>query len=159
MEEINLDSSIWGFCSLHRDIVYVRSHGVLMRDDADFRQHPERVAVISGGGAGHEPGQLGFVGRGMLSAAVSGNIFTSPSVTRYDLDDPRQRIALVTLVSLHFQLSGGASPHRRRQSTDSSRRQQLHGRSIELRPGSRDGTQRPQLPLREAPHRRRRLLD
>jgi len=38
------------------------------------------VAVISGGGAGHEPSHAGFVGRGMLTAAVSGEIFASPSV-------------------------------------------------------------------------------
>jgi dihydroxyacetone kinase len=39
-----------------------------------------RVAVISGGGAGHEPAHLGFVGDGMLTAAVCGEIFASPSV-------------------------------------------------------------------------------
>ncbi|MGO4262282.1 dihydroxyacetone kinase subunit DhaK [Lysobacter sp. TAB13] len=39
-----------------------------------------RVALLSGGGAGHEPSHAGFVGRGMLSAAVSGEIFASPGV-------------------------------------------------------------------------------
>nr|WP_316651114.1 dihydroxyacetone kinase subunit DhaK [uncultured Gellertiella sp.] len=39
-----------------------------------------KVAVISGGGAGHEPSHAGFVGRGMLTAAVSGDIFASPGV-------------------------------------------------------------------------------
>jgi dihydroxyacetone kinase len=39
-----------------------------------------RVAVVSGGGAGHEPAHAGFVGDGMLTAAVSGEIFASPSV-------------------------------------------------------------------------------
>jgi dihydroxyacetone kinase len=39
-----------------------------------------KVAVVSGGGAGHEPAHAGFVGRGLLSAAVSGEIFASPSV-------------------------------------------------------------------------------
>ncbi|ESW86986.1 dihydroxyacetone kinase subunit DhaK [Mesorhizobium sp. M1005] len=39
-----------------------------------------KVAVISGGGAGHEPAHAGFVGIGMLTAAVSGEIFASPSV-------------------------------------------------------------------------------
>lgn len=38
-----------------------------------------KVAIIAGGGAGHEPGQAGYVGEGMLSAAVSGNVFASPS--------------------------------------------------------------------------------
>jgi len=40
----------------------------------------DHVAVISGGGAGHEPAHAGFVGAGMLTAAVSGEIFASPSV-------------------------------------------------------------------------------
>ncbi len=39
-----------------------------------------QVALISGGGAGHEPAHAGYVGAGMLSAAVSGDVFTSPSV-------------------------------------------------------------------------------
>jgi dihydroxyacetone kinase len=41
---------------------------------------PDLVSVISGGGAGHEPSHAGFVGRGLLTAAVSGEIFASPSV-------------------------------------------------------------------------------
>lgn len=41
-----------------------------------------RVGVISGGGAGHEPAHAGFVGDGMLDAAVTGNVFTSPSPDR-----------------------------------------------------------------------------
>ncbi len=41
---------------------------------------PSRVAVISGGGSGHEPAHAGFVGRGMLTAAVCGEVFASPSV-------------------------------------------------------------------------------
>lgn len=42
----------------------------------------DKVAVISGGGAGHEPLHAGFVGRGILDAAVSGNVFSSPSPDR-----------------------------------------------------------------------------
>ncbi|WP_145155764.1 dihydroxyacetone kinase family protein [Pseudomonas oryzihabitans] len=38
------------------------------------------VAVISGGGSGHEPAHAGYVGEGMLTAAVAGDVFTSPSV-------------------------------------------------------------------------------
>src|SRR5204863_3048243 len=44
----------------------------------DYR--PSRVALISGGGSGHEPAHAGFVGRGMLTAAVCGEVFASPSV-------------------------------------------------------------------------------
>ncbi|MFK7945724.1 MAG: dihydroxyacetone kinase subunit DhaK [Paracoccaceae bacterium] len=39
-----------------------------------------KVALISGGGSGHEPGHAGFVGPGMLTAAVCGEVFASPSV-------------------------------------------------------------------------------
>ncbi len=49
---------------------------VVLRSDWD----KGRVAVISGGGSGHEPAHAGFVGRGMLTAAVCGNLFASPSV-------------------------------------------------------------------------------
>lgn len=42
--------------------------------------HKSRVAVISGGGSGHEPAHVGFVGKGMLTAAVCGDLFASPSV-------------------------------------------------------------------------------
>ncbi|MER8369281.1 dihydroxyacetone kinase subunit DhaK [Mesorhizobium sp. M0306] len=49
---------------------------VILRADWD----KTKVAVISGGGAGHEPAHAGFVGMGMLTAAVSGEIFASPSV-------------------------------------------------------------------------------
>ena len=41
-----------------------------------------KVAVISGGGSGHEPLHAGFVGTGMLDVAVAGNIFSSPSPDR-----------------------------------------------------------------------------
>ncbi|MFT9018435.1 dihydroxyacetone kinase subunit DhaK, partial [Acetobacter malorum] len=43
-------------------------------------RNPEHVAIISGGGAGHEPTHAGFVGAGMLDAAVCGSLFASPSV-------------------------------------------------------------------------------
>lgn len=49
---------------------------VVVRNDQDRG----KVAVVSGGGAGHEPSHAGFVGRGMLTAAVCGDVFASPSV-------------------------------------------------------------------------------
>lgn len=54
----------------------------LNRDPAFVtRAEPARdeVAVISGGGSGHEPLHTGFVGRGMLDAAVPGDVFASPT--------------------------------------------------------------------------------
>ena len=48
---------------------------VVLRADWDR----SKVALVSGGGAGHEPAHVGFVGRGMLTAAVCGDVFASPS--------------------------------------------------------------------------------
>ena len=64
------------------------SGGVLARLDGYpeirvvLRAEPEpgRVAVVSGGGSGHEPAHAGFVGPGLLAAAVCGDVFASPSV-------------------------------------------------------------------------------
>ena len=39
-----------------------------------------QVALVSGGGSGHEPAHWGYIGSGMLTAAVAGNVFASPSV-------------------------------------------------------------------------------
>jgi ATP-dependent dihydroxyacetone kinase len=49
---------------------------IVVRRDWDKR----KVAIISGGGAGHEPAHAGFVGKGMLTAAVCGDVFASPSI-------------------------------------------------------------------------------
>lgn len=49
---------------------------VVIRKDWD----KSKVAIISGGGSGHEPAHAGFVGKGMLTAAVCGDIFASPTV-------------------------------------------------------------------------------
>ncbi|MBS0971414.1 dihydroxyacetone kinase [Chimaeribacter arupi] len=49
---------------------------IVVRRDWDKQQ----VALISGGGSGHEPAHVGFVGKGMLTAAVCGDVFASPSV-------------------------------------------------------------------------------
>lgn len=43
---------------------------------------PSRVALICGGGSGHEPAHAGFVGDGILTAAVCGNIFASPNASQ-----------------------------------------------------------------------------
>ncbi|ABC91755.1 dihydroxyacetone kinase protein [Rhizobium etli CFN 42] len=49
---------------------------VVVRSDWDR----SKVAIVSGGGSGHEPAHAGFVGKGMLTAAVCGDVFASPSV-------------------------------------------------------------------------------
>jgi len=45
-----------------------------------LRRKQQRVAVVSGGGSGHEPAMSGFTGPGFLSAAACGDVFASPSV-------------------------------------------------------------------------------
>ena len=49
---------------------------VVLRTDHD----PKRVAIIAGGGSGHEPAHAAFVGKGMLTAAVCGEVFASPTI-------------------------------------------------------------------------------
>jgi dihydroxyacetone kinase-like protein len=53
----------------------LNGYNVIIRKDAPV----EKVALISGGGSGHEPAHAGYVGQGMLDAAVAGEVFTSPT--------------------------------------------------------------------------------
>ena len=59
-------------------LVYTPKMEVISRKE----KKTDKVAIISGGGAGHEPLHAGFVGKGMLDAAISGNVFSSPSPDR-----------------------------------------------------------------------------
>jgi dihydroxyacetone kinase-like protein len=69
--------SLRGLAAAHADILRVQSDpDVVVRADAPVAG---KVAVISGGGSGHEPLHGGFVGLGMLAAAVPGAVFTSPT--------------------------------------------------------------------------------
>jgi ATP-dependent dihydroxyacetone kinase len=68
-----------GVCDLHPGLALLADFDVVVRADLPA---PERraVAVISGGGSGHEPAHAGYVGPGLLAAAIAGDVFTSPSV-------------------------------------------------------------------------------
>lgn len=44
---------------------------------------PNKVGLISGGGSGHEPAHAGYVGAGMLDAAIAGEVFTSPGADQF----------------------------------------------------------------------------
>ncbi len=69
--------SLLGMAAAHPDLLRVRTDpAVVVRADAPVR---DRVALVSGGGSGHEPLHAGFVGKGMLAAAVPGPVFTSPT--------------------------------------------------------------------------------
>src|SRR5438874_8964365 len=71
-----LSESLAGFATAHSDVVTLNSEPVFVRR----RQLTSgKVALISGGGSGHEPLHAGFVGYGMLDAACPGQVFTSPT--------------------------------------------------------------------------------
>lgn len=65
-----------GLAYVHSDLVHrVDGFDIIARNE----QAPGQVGLISGGGSGHEPAHAGFVGDGMLSAAIAGAVFTSPT--------------------------------------------------------------------------------
>lgn len=71
-----LAESLDGFAAAHADIVTLDPERAFVRRR---EVKPGKVALISGGGSGHEPLHIGFVGYGMLDAACPGQIFTSPT--------------------------------------------------------------------------------
>jgi triose/dihydroxyacetone kinase / FAD-AMP lyase (cyclizing) len=73
-----VEEMLQGFSVLHPGSALLAGHKVMLRNDAE-QVREQQVAIISGGGSGHEPAHGGYVGAGMLSAAVAGEIFTSPS--------------------------------------------------------------------------------
>src|SRR3984893_13275390 len=73
-----VEEMLQGLSVLHPGSVRLSGHKVMIRIDAE-QVREQQVAIISGGGSGHEPAHAGYVGAGMLNAAVAGEIFTSPS--------------------------------------------------------------------------------
>jgi len=71
-----LSESLDGFAAAHGDIIALGEERKFVRRKS---LKPGKVALISGGGSGHEPLHAGFVGHGMLDAACPGQVFTSPT--------------------------------------------------------------------------------
>ena len=72
-----VDESVQGFGLAHADLVTVSADPTFItRKDAPVSG---KVGLVSGGGSGHEPLHAGYVGKGMLDAAVPGAVFTSPT--------------------------------------------------------------------------------
>jgi dihydroxyacetone kinase-like protein len=71
-----LSESLDGFVSANADILVLGDEHKFIRRKV---LKPGKVALISGGGSGHEPLHAGFVGHGMLDAACPGQVFTSPT--------------------------------------------------------------------------------
>ena len=72
-----LMDSLKGFGKAHRDLVTFNEQPAFIARSEHSSQ--AKVALVSGGGAGHEPLHAGLVGKGMLDAACPGQIFTSPT--------------------------------------------------------------------------------
>ncbi len=73
-----VEEMVQGLASAYPGLKRLAGHTVIVRADTP-PVASRKVAVISGGGSGHEPAHAGYVGHGMLSAAVAGDVFTSPS--------------------------------------------------------------------------------
>ncbi|MGA8597129.1 MAG: dihydroxyacetone kinase subunit DhaL [Bryobacteraceae bacterium] len=73
-----VEEMIEGLLALYPEQSRIEGLNVLLRSDA-AEERDRKVALISGGGSGHEPAHAGYIGRGMLTAAVAGEVFTSPS--------------------------------------------------------------------------------
>lgn len=64
-----------GLAAAHPELELFPKYKIICKKELN----PDKVSLISGGGSGHEPAHAGFVGRGMLDAAVCGDVFASPS--------------------------------------------------------------------------------
>lgn len=75
--EAVVDEMLDGMAAAHPHLVKrLPNSSVIVRKDAPVKG---KVGLVSGGGSGHEPAHAGYVGNGMLDAAVAGEVFTSPT--------------------------------------------------------------------------------
>ena len=73
-----VEEMLQGLIVLHPGCVRLPGHKALIRAGAE-QTRGTQVAILSGGGSGHEPAHAGYIGQGMLSGAIAGEVFTSPS--------------------------------------------------------------------------------
>uniref|UniRef100_A0A671DN23 Triokinase/FMN cyclase n=1 Tax=Rhinolophus ferrumequinum TaxID=59479 RepID=A0A671DN23_RHIFE len=72
------DDALAGLVACNPNLQLLQGHRVALRSDLDSLKG--RVALLSGGGSGHEPAHAGFIGKGMLTGVIAGAVFTSPPV-------------------------------------------------------------------------------
>jgi dihydroxyacetone kinase-like protein len=72
-----VEEMLHGLALANPNVIHSEGLGVISR-----REKSEKVGIVSGGGSGHEPAHAGYVGKGMLDAAVAGNVFSSPDPER-----------------------------------------------------------------------------
>ncbi|WP_342653076.1 dihydroxyacetone kinase subunit DhaL [Pseudomonas sp. F3-2] len=75
-----VDEMLEGVVMADQRRVLLEGENIVVRSDYQDLMMAGKVSIVSGGGAGHEPAHAGYVGKGMLTAAVAGPVFTSPSV-------------------------------------------------------------------------------
>ncbi|XP_043953471.1 triokinase/FMN cyclase isoform X2 [Gambusia affinis] len=71
-----VDEALCGLVRASGGLALLKGHRVVLRSDLDSLKG--KVGLLSGGGSGHEPAHGGYIGAGMLSAAVAGGVFASP---------------------------------------------------------------------------------
>jgi dihydroxyacetone kinase-like protein len=72
-----IEDMLGGFAAANADKVVRRTERVIARKDGPV---PGKVGVVTGGGSGHKPAFIGYVGRGMIDAVAVGNVFAAPGV-------------------------------------------------------------------------------
>uniref|UniRef100_A0A452HVJ0 Triokinase/FMN cyclase n=1 Tax=Gopherus agassizii TaxID=38772 RepID=A0A452HVJ0_9SAUR len=72
------DDALSGLVACNPAIQLLQGHRVALRSDLENIRG--QVALLSGGGSGHEPAHAGYIGKGMLTGVVAGAVFTSPAV-------------------------------------------------------------------------------
>ena len=72
-----IEEMLSGFVAANCDKVEKRAERVIARKGAPFK---DKVGIITGGGSGHKPAFIGYIGEGMLDAVAVGNIFAAPGV-------------------------------------------------------------------------------
>ncbi|KAK2508543.1 hypothetical protein MC885_016072 [Smutsia gigantea] len=72
------DDALAGLVACNPNLQLLQGHRVALRSDLNSLKG--QVALLSGGGSGHEPAHAGFIGKGMLTGIIAGAVFTSPAV-------------------------------------------------------------------------------
>ncbi|XP_060584088.1 triokinase/FMN cyclase-like isoform X2 [Ruditapes philippinarum] len=73
-----VDENLEGLVTINPGLRLIKDSRVVVRADIESVKTAGKVALLCGGGSGHEPAHAGYVGSGMLSCAVAGSVFTSP---------------------------------------------------------------------------------
>ncbi|EDS40927.1 conserved hypothetical protein [Culex quinquefasciatus] len=77
----NVNIALSGFIRANNGLRLIQDRNCIVRHTRSGSSATTGVKLISGGGSGHEPAHIGYVGRGMLHGAVCGDVFAAPSAT------------------------------------------------------------------------------